>query len=424
MEMVKTSAQGNISVEGIPVGELVQTYGSPLYVYSERQIEKNVRQLKEAISSHFTHYHIEYALKANNNPHIVKVLRDQGLGADCSSPAEAKIAKLLDFPMERSTYTGNFESQEDFDIPLENAMTINLDDDQRLDLLLNRGKGTPPVLSFRINPGIGRGGFEGIVTGGNDAKFGIPYERCKQAYRMAQEKGFERFGIHMMTGSNILEPYYFAEITEKLLSIVEENLLPLGIELEFFNIGGGLGIPYTPEEKPLDIHKTFELVARAFHHKVKQWPIGNPSLVVEPGRYLVGNTGVILSEVTHIKKSYRSYLGLDSSMSTLLRPSLYKAFHSVLIDGRPHSSLGKPLWVCGQICENSDVHPQERLFDNPQPGDIAVIENTGAYGFTMSNHYNGRPRPAEVMITQQGPQLIRERESIDDLFQKVTPFLK
>ena len=321
--------------------------------------------------------------------------------------------------MEHSSYTGNFESSDDFHHALKHQMICNLDDHHRLDDLLAQGK--PQVLSFRINPGIGHGGFEGIVTGGNDAKFGIPYEQTGQAYQKAMDRGIKRFGIHMMTGSNILEPFYFAEITQKLLSIIETYLGGCGLELEFINVGGGLGIPYSPGEKALDVRQTFKLVANVLHAKIGQMKIGNPRLVVEPGRYLVGDAGILLSRVTHVKKSYRNYVGLDSNMSTLLRPALYRAFHHIHLDGKTPTHL-QPYQVCGQVCENSDIHPQPRLLQNPAPGDLAVIDNVGAYGFAMSSHYNGRPRPGEVLIGRQGPKVIRQAESIQDIFTQVPNF--
>ena len=422
--MIKKDGDGHIWVDGMKAAQLAKQFGTPLYVYSQQQLTQNVHALQKALAANFSRYRIQYAIKANSNPHILALLKALGLGADCSSPVEARLAQALQFPMDRSTYTGNFESLEDFKIPLENQMILNLDDDQRLDDLLTLGP-RPPVLSFRINPGIGRGGFEGVVTGGNDAKFGIPYERTGKAYRRAQQLGFQRFGIHMMTGSNILEPFYFAEITQKLLSIIETHLCPLRLKLEFINIGGGLGIPYTPEESPLDLAETFRLVSQAFHSKVKQLNIGDPALMVEPGRYLVGNAGLLLGQVTHVKESYRHYLGLDCGMNTLLRPALYKAYHSIHLDGRPEreQQAGQlPYWVCGQICENSDLHPQERFFPSPNPGDLAAIFNAGAYGFAMSGHYNNRPRPAEVLVTSEGPQLIREREEESDIFYRVPNF--
>lgn len=417
--MIEKDEQGFIAVDGVSVSRLAEQFGTPLYVYSQSRIEQNVAGLQQAVSEYFSSYRIQYAIKANSNPHIMQLLKELGLGADCSSPAEAELAQMIGFPMGRSTYTGNFESPTDFQAPLKGQMIINLDHHHRLNDLLAQGR--PPVLSFRINPGIGRGGFEGIITGGNDAKFGIPYEQAGEAYRLARQKGIRRFGIHMMTGSNILEPFYFAEITQKLFHIVEEYLSDLGIKLEFINIGGGLGIPYTSRETELDVKHAFKLVADVFHPKVAELEIGNPALMIEPGRYLVGNAGILLSRVAHVKASYRHYVGLDSGMSMLIRPSLYQAFHNIQLDGKP--GTGKiPYWVCGPICENSDIHPQERFLPNPCAGDLAVIDHVGAYGFAMSGHYNNHPRPAEVLVTRQGPRLIREREDFHDLFYRVPDF--
>ena len=418
-DMIKEDGEGFLSVEGVSVSQLAKEFGTPLYVYSQDKIQENVARLQRALAANFSSYRIQYALKANSNPHIVRLLKEQGLGADCSSPVEAKLAQVVGFPMDRSSYTGNFESSCDFQIPLEAQMIINLDDYHRLEDLL--AQGSPHVLSFRINPGIGRGGFEGITTGGNDAKFGIPYEKVRKAYQLAQKKGICRFGIHMMTGSNILEPFYFSEVTQKLLTIIEEYLYGLDLTLEFINIGGGLGIPYTFLERELDVEQTFKLVSDVFYPKVAQLNMGDPALVIEPGRYLVGNAGILLSRVTHVKESYRHYVGLDSGMSTLLRPSLYRAFHKIQLDGR--IGLGKvPYQVCGPICENSDIHPYERFLPSPRQGDLVVIRDVGAYGFAMSGHYNNYPRPAEVLMAPQGPQLIREREGFKDIFHRVPHF--
>ncbi|MCY4643337.1 MAG: diaminopimelate decarboxylase [Bacteriovoracales bacterium] len=419
--MIVKDERGLMEVDGYPLTDLAREWGTPLYVYSKRQIEADATRLKKALGAHFDRFHISYALKANSNPHIVKILKDLGLGADCSSPAEALLAARMGFPTEKSIYTGNFESPQDLKVPLKNRMTINLDDHARAQNPFEDSP-LPPVLSFRINPGIGRGGFEGIITGGADAKFGIPYEKCGEAYAWAKSLGIDRFGIHMMTGSNILNPFYFAEITGKLLSIIETHLCPLGIELEFINIGGGLGLPYSPEEKELDVEEVFRLVADVFHPKVERLSIGHPALAIEPGRYLVGRAGLLLSTVTHVKESYRTYMGLDSGMNTLLRPSLYGAYHPIHLDGKSQTNAVSPYWVCGQVCENSDLHPKARDLETPTPGDLAVMEYAGAYGFAMSSHYNGRPRPAEVLITEDGPELIREREEDGDIFLRVPHF--
>jgi len=327
---------------------------------------------------------------------LLNILKEEGLGADCSSPGEIYIAQKVGFPMEKSTYTGNYESHADFQAAIQSGIILNLDDYHRLEEVVSIAK--PELISFRINPGIGRGGFEGIVTGGTDAKFGIPYEETRTAYQKAMEAGIKRFGIHMMTGSNILEPLYFAEITQKLCAIAGEALEGLNIRFEFINIGGGFGIPYTEEEEEIDLDHTFKLVSEAFYDNVKKYRLGDPELVIEPGRYLVGNAGVLISRVNHVKKSYRKFVGLDAGMNTLLRPALYKAYHRILIDG-PSKNKKQHYLFTGQVCENSDIHPGEREYPEIKPGDIAVILDAGAYGFSMCSHYNNRPYPAEVIIT-------------------------
>lgn len=417
--MFKIDNNHEISIDGISVRDLAKEFGTPVYVYSKKKLQENINNLKTAVSTHFPNHRIQYAVKANTNPHILKIVQESGLGADCSSPIEALISKKMEFPKDRSTYTGNFESISDFKVAVDSGYILNLDDYHRLDDVLSIGK--PEVLSFRVNPGIGRGGFEGIVTGGNDAKFGIPYEQVREAYKAAIDKGFTRFGIHMMTGSNILEPFYFAEITQKLLYIIEEYLLDLDIKFEFINIGGGLGIPYTDQEQPLDVNQTFKLVSDVFHNKVKELNIGEPALMIEPGRYIAGNIGALISEVTHVKSSYRNYLGIDAGMSTLIRPALYKAYHEILINGR-QTGGDTAYRICGPICENSDIHPVDRYYNNPKAGDLAVIKNAGGYSFVMSSNYNNRIRPAEVLIDESGARLIRKADEPSDVFKNVVDF--
>lgn len=416
--MIKMNRQNHdILIANMPANQLAEEYGTPIYVYSEEQIVTNIRRLQEAIASYFKKYRIQYPIKANSNPHLLKIIKDEGLGADCSSPAELHIAQKIGFPMNKSTYTGNYESRSDLEAAVAAGIQINLDDHHRLPELLELTH--PEFISFRVNPGIGRGGFEGIVTGGADAKFGIPYEQVHEAYRSALEAGIKRFGIHMMTGSNILEPFHFAEITQKLTAIAGEALSDLNIHLEFINIGGGLGIPYTDEEDEIDLEHTCKLVGEIFHDNVRKYHLGEPELVVEPGRYIIGNAGVIVCRVTHVKRSYRNFVGLDAGMNILLRPALYGAYHRILIqNNHEKSSSGEThhYLVTGQVCENSDLHPIEREFREVQAGDLAVILDAGAYGYCMSSNYNNRPRPAEILISEGSPRLIREAERTEDLF--------
>lgn len=421
--MITKDQNNEYSVNGIALKDLAKEYGTPLYIYSADQIRKNVESLKAALDPHFPSSRIQFAVKANTNPHVMNVVQKTGIGADCSSPLELRLAQQLEFPLKRSTYTGNYESKEDLKRALDSGVNLNVDDYHRLDDLLELG--VPEFISFRINPGIGRGGFEQIVTGGADAKFGFPYEETRAAYQKAKEAGVKRFGIHMMTGSNILEPFYFAEITQKLFTIIENSINDLGIELEFINIGGGLGVPYTAEESELNLSQSFKMVSEVFKQWIPRLNIGNPEIALEPGRYIVANAGVMISEITHVKRSYRNYIGIDGGMSSLLRPAMYKAYHEVLIDGHPeydsHKNEDKYL-ICGQICENSDIHPNERIFKNPKAGQLAIVKNAGAYGFTMSSNYNNRPRPAEILVDGDKISLIRRRETDEHVIKNVPEF--
>lgn len=415
----RNEKDGFLSIENVQIKSLVKEYQTPFYVYSKKKILENISYLKTAIEKNFPKYRIQYPIKANSNPYVLKILKDAGLGADCSSPGEIFLAQITGFPMSLSTYTGNYESPADFAAAVEAGISLNLDDYHRLEEVVALKR--PERISFRINPGMGRGGFEGIVTGGTDAKFGIPYGETRQAYQTALDAGIRRFGIHMMTGSNILEPLYFAEITQKLCVIAGEALADLGIQFEFINIGGGLGIPYTGEEKPIDLDQTFRLVREAFHDNVKKYNFGDPELVVEPGRFLVGNAGALVSTVTHVKKSYRRFAGLDAGMNSLLRPSLYKAYHQIVFDG-PERGKRQNYYVTGQVCENSDIHPEERKFSELKAGDVAVLLDAGAYGFCMSSNYNNRPRPAEFLVSGSEVQLIRRAERNEDLLRGVPGF--
>ena len=414
-----------ISIEGMAVSDIAEKYGTPVYVYSQAKIKENINKLRSALQTYFKKFNIQYPVKANSNPHLLRIIKGEELGADCSSPAELYIARKVGFPLNKSTYTGNYESISDLRAAVESGIRINLDDHHRLNDLLALTR--PEIISFRINPGIGRGGFEGVVTAGTDAKFGSPYEEIHQAYQSALEAGIKRFGIHMMTGSNVLEPFHFAEITQKLTTIAGEALSDLNIKLEFINIGGGLGIPYMEDEIEIDLDQTYKLVGEVFHDHVSKYNLGDPELVVEPGRYLVGNAGVIISRVTHVKKSYRNFVGIDAGMNTLLRPALYRAYHRILIDGRSAALSSQSgdidhYLVTGQVCENSDIHPMERPFSSVRIGDLAVILDTGAYGYGMSSNYNNRPRPAEVLVSDKQTSLIREAEKIGDLFRGVPDY--
>ncbi len=397
------------TIGNIDIKELAEKYGTPLYVYDKDRIIFNYKNLHDTFNKYYPKTKIHYSVKANSNPHILKIFNELGSGTDCSSPIEVLLSQKSGFSKEQILYTGNYESYEDLTFALNNAGRINLDDIHSFDRLIQIGK--PEIISFRLNPGIGRGGFEGITTAGSDAKFGVPYEKANIAYQKAIDAGIKRFGIHIMTGSNNLEPYYFAEIVEKLMMIAGSLFNKLEIIPEYIDIGGGFGIPYEDDEDPLNIDLTAKLISEVFIEKSAKYNFGTPELLLEPGRFLVADAGILISKVVGIKNSYKTFVGIDSGMSTLIRPALYGAKHRSYIYGK--DTLHQNVNICGQICENSDIFAKNTFLPEVEENDLLVFRDAGAYGYVMSSNYNNRPRPAEVLIDGNESKLIRIRETAD-----------
>lgn len=403
---------GELYIEGKSCTELAEEYGTPLYVTSEKRLRSNFRRLRNAFAS-MKKFRIYYAVKSNSNLSILSILRSEGAWADCSCPAEIYEASLCGYERERMLYTGNYNSREELRYALDSGVTINFDDTDLLDKL-DSGK-IPDMVCFRINPGAGRGGAEGLIFAGPDAKFGSTEEVATKGYAKAKKMGIKKFGIHMMTGSNVLEPAYFPQITEVLLDISGRIAKAVGIEFEFVNIGGGFGVPYKPTDKPLPIEKIAKDITNIFTEKVEQYKLGEPALCIEPGRYIVADSTILLSKVCHIKHSTKVFVGLDAGMNTLLRPALYGAYHPILLANRTNAEDTMVVNICGQICENTDILARDRMVPEVKEEDLFAIFNCGAYGYSMSSQYNNRPRAAEILVSGNMSELIRRRESISDL---------
>jgi diaminopimelate decarboxylase len=399
------------TIANYDIKSIAEEFGTPVYTYDAEQIRYNYNRLKNAFQKFYPKTHVHFSVKANSNVEVLKVLKDIGGGADCSSPIEFLLTQKAGFSDDKILYTGNYESPTDFEVLKGHDIKINLDDITSLDRLVSVKK--PSVISFRINPGIGRGGHEGITTAGTDAKFGVPYEKAYEAYKKAIDMGFTRFGIHMMTGSNNLEPYYFAEVVEKLMKFTGNIFNDLGIKPEYVDIGGGFGVPYEDFEDELNVELAAKLVSEEFREKCEKFNFGEPELILEPGRYIAANSGYLISKVTGIKQTYKTFVGLDAGMNTLLRPALYGAKHRVSVYGKEGKDLTANL--CGQICENSDIFAQNLFLPNVEVDDLVVFREAGAYGFVMSSNYNNRLRSAEVLIDKGKARLIRRRETLEDI---------
>ena len=408
---------GTLHIDNVNTVALAKKYGTPLYIYDEERIIDNYNRLKAAFKKRRNNFRLFYAIKANNNLNILKILKNQGSGADASGPAEIELALKAGFPPNKILFTGNYPSDEDLAFAYKKGVIINLDDISLLPSLLKNG--TPEFLSFRINPGIGKGKFKGLIFAGPDAKFGVPEKEVINAYRAAQKAGIKRFGIHMMTGSAVLDPNYFKAITEKMLDIIEKVVTTLNIQFDFVDIGGSLGIPYEPTDKPLDINKVAELVTKTIEARQQQLNLTNADLVMEPGRYLVGDAGILLTTVTAIKNAEKTFIGTDAGMNTLLRPALYGAYHKIVIANDLNRNGKQKVDITGQICENTDRLAKDRIMPNIERNDLLAVLDTGAYGFSMGSQYNSRPMAAEVLISNGKPRLIRKRETNSDISRNV-----
>ena len=396
------------------VANIAETYGTPTYVYDENRIRENYRRALDAFTEYYPDFRFFYAVKACNNPAIATILKEEGAGIDAASVNEILLAKEIGLGGEDVMFSGNFLSDDDIIKGLESGVIFNLDDPSILPRVLKFGK--PEMLSFRINPGYGKSNVGEFVTNaGPGAKFGVHPDQVLDAYKAAKEAGITRFGAHMMPGSCITDPEYFSFITKLLMDIIGKTGKELNINFEFIDLGGGLGIPYKHDEHELDLKKAAKLVADMFKSKIEEYGLKAPRLMMEPARYFLGDAGYIVGQVHSIKNSYKKIIGTDIGMNTLARPAMYGSYHHIYVDGKendPREELG----LCGQLCENTDYWVKDRpLPSTIEEGDIVVVENAGAYGYAMSYQYNGRLRPAEVLVNKDKHTLIRKREDFKDM---------
>lgn len=404
--------EGSLLIGGVSVKNLAAQFGTPLYVYDEARIRDNARRVRHAFASRYPDLKLYYAIKANSNPAIAHILRQEGIGMDTASLNEVQLAQSLGLQGEDIIFSGNFLSDADLKQGLASGVIFNLDDITLLPRLLQFG--TPSIISFRINPGIGKsnvGHFD--VTGGPEAKFGLHPDQVLAAYKAAQSAGIKRFGVHMMAGSCVTDPAYFSEITGRLFDIIGRVHNELGIEFEFIDLGGGLGVPYRPHEEPLDLEATAEGVVNMFRQKTTEYGLKPPRLVMEPGRYFVADAGHLIGKVHAKKEGYQTIVGCDLGMNIIPRIILYNAYHHIRVDGKDGLPTQKTN-LTGQICEQTDLWGKGLDLPLLEIGDLLVMENMGAYCFGMSYRYNGRLLLAEVLVHDGKVTLIREAETLED----------
>ncbi len=409
---IKMEPITELSIGGLNISQLAERFGTPIYVYDEARIRQNYRLVRDTFAKYYPNSRIFYAVKCNSNPAICHILRQEGAGMDTASVNEIKLAKSLGLKGEEIIFSGNFLSDEDLQQGLETGVIFNLDDISLLPRLLKFG--LPEVISFRVNPGLGKSNIgHFVITGGVDAKFGLHEDQVLEAYRAAKEAGIKRFGVHMMAGSCVTDPEYFAEITGRLLDIAGKVSRELAIEFEFIDLGGGLGIPYRPGEKTLDMEKTVELITATYRQKVEEYGMKEPRLMMEPGRYFVADAGYLIGRVQAVKRGYQDIWGSDVGMNIVPRVILYGAYHHLRVNKKDHLPKQKTQFT-GQICEQTDLWGKDLMLPPLEIGDLFWLENMGAYSYAMSYSYNGRFKPREILVNNGQAEIIREAEHLED----------
>jgi diaminopimelate decarboxylase len=406
--------RGTLFFDEVSAQDLAKKYDTPLYVISEKRIRDNFSRIHAAFTRIYKHVHIYYAAKANSNLSVLRILESEGAYLDAVSPGEVFMALSCGFNPERILFTGTSVRNDELKFLADAKITVNIDSQSELDRLLKIA--VPPVISIRVNPELGAGHHNHCITAGPNSKFGLWEDDVIKAYATAKKARVERFGIHMHVGSGILEVEPFVLALEKLLNIAKRVHDEIGVDFEFIDIGGGLGVPYKPEDRELDLIDFSRKVVANFKSKVKEYDLGKPFLCVEPGRYLVSDASILLTTVNTVKVTpHKKYVGVDAGFNTLIRPTMYGSYHRILVANKIGAVEKETYDVVGPICESGDALAKDRHMPLVEEGDLLAVLNAGAYGFSMSSQYNARPRAAEVMIQQGKAVLVREREQLANL---------
>ena len=391
--------------------DIADHYGTPFHVYDETGIRQIASRLKSAFSG-IPDFREFFAVKALPNPRILEIMKSEGFGADCSSITELVLSRQVGMTDEAIMFTSNNTSPEEFDVAYSaGGCIINLDDITLLDKI----PAVPELLCFRYNPGPRRTG-NSIIGNPVEAKYGVSHDQVIDAYRRAQAMGVTRFGLHTMLASNELNYTYMVETARMLLDLAEWIGRELDIRFEFLNIGGGLGIPYTPDASALDLEAMAGDIA-ALWDAFKERQGYKPALYMESGRFITGPHGALVVTAINRKDTYRKYIGVDACMSSLMRPGMYGAYHHITVYGKNGSPADQVVDVVGSLCENNDKFAIQRELPAISNGDILMIHDTGAHGQSMGFNYNGKLRPKELLLRTDGSvELIRRAETAEDYF--------
>ena len=396
-------------------------YPTPFHIYDERGIRANARRLKAAFAWNpsFQEY---FAVKATPTPAILKLLHEEGCGCDCSSLAELAMAERCGVTGEEVMFSSNNTTEEEFQAASRLGGIINLDDITLIDTLVSALGKVPEKICCRYNPGgvftLGesRDGVQVMDTPG-DAKYGMTRPQLAEAFRRLKDLGAKEFGIHAFLASNTLSNDYYPALARILFQLAAELQAETGCHIAFVNLSGGVGVPYRPEEQENDIAVIGQGVRKAYEEILVPAGMGDVALYTELGRYMLAPYGHLVTRAIHEKHIYKEYIGVDACACNLMRPAMYGAYHHITVMGKEDAPCDHKYDVAGSLCENNDKFAVDRMLPKIDRGDLLVIHDAGAHGFSMGYNYNGKLRSAELLLREDGSvELIRRAETLEDYF--------
>lgn len=397
--------------------ELAKKFPTPFYIYDEKAIRENVKYFYKAFSifPSFTEY---FAVKALPNPYILKVLESEGCGGDCSSLPELMLCEKSGITGRRIMFTSNDTPAQEFVYAQKLGAIINLDDITHIDFLKNAlGGKLPDTICFRYNPGPLKEGGNSIIGKPEEAKYGLTKEQMIHAYKICKAEGVKHFGIHTMVASNELNPDFFVDTARIVFELILEVQKECGVNIEFADLGGGVGIPYRPGQKKVDLDYVAKGIKVLYDKMIVPAGLDPLKLCFECGRPITGPYGWLVAKAIHEKNIYRNYIGVDASMADLMRPGMYGAYHEVTVSGKENAPKDYVYDVSGSLCENCDKFAVQRNLPKIEMGDLLIIHDAGAHGRAMGFNYNGKLRAGELLLRSDGTvKEIRRRETIEDYF--------
>lgn len=398
------------------VKEIVKTYPTPWHIYDEKGIRENAKRLKEAFGWNrgFKEY---FAVKATPNPFILNILKEYDCGVDCSSMIELEMSDACGFHGKDIMFSSNETPVEEFKFANDLGAIINLDDITHIKYVEEVCGKLPETMSARYNPGGVFTMSNGIMDNPGDAKYGMTPEQLIEAFKIMQSKGVKHFGIHAFLASNTVTNEYYPKLAGELFEFAVRIKNETGISVEFINLSGGIGIPYTPDKEPNDIFEISKGVKKVYEEVLEANGIMDVAIFTELGRYMLAPYGALVTEAIHEKNTYKHYIGVDACASNLMRPAMYGAYHHLTVLGKENDEASEVYDVVGSLCENNDKFAIDRKLPKIERGDYIYIHDTGAHGFAMGYNYNGKLRSAELLLKEDGSvKMIRRAETAKDYF--------